>query len=139
MDPRLANWFASRDTGLSSKALALYLSSGVSTGDVPHDSADFGRCHRLLQHMGWQDRIGEMSKVSGRWAALVEIWPQLTAAFEREEHERVYALIKSVEANGYERDGYKVDRREDGSIASAHKGQEFTVSLGNGMRMGFGK
>lgn len=139
MDRKLAEWFASRDTGLSSKAIALFLSSGVSTGHVPSDSSDFGRCHRLLQWMGWQDRIGEMQAASGRWAELVSIWDKLTAAYEADDHEEVYRLIKSVEADGYERDGYTVERRPDGGIRSAHKkGGETTISLGGGMSMSFG-
>lgn len=138
MDKLLAEWFAGRDTGLSSEAIALFLSAQVSTGNVPHDSSDFGRCYRLLKVMNWQDRIGEMAKSCGRWAVLVEIWPDLTAAYEADDHKGVYRLIKSVEADGYERDGYTVERRPDGRIRSAHRGKSSTVDLGGGLSMSFG-
>ena len=121
MDRNLAEWFASRDTGLSSKAIALYLSAGVNTGNVPHDSADFGRCYRLLKHMGWENRISEMANASGRWAVLVEIWPALVAAYEAEDHNEVYRLIGCVEAEGFQRDGYRVEVGEDGRMRSAFK------------------
>ena len=129
MDRKLAEWFAGRDTGQSSKAVALFLAAGVSTGAVPHDSSDFGRCHRLLAHMGWQDRIGEMAKASGRWSVLVENWTALTAAYEAEDWEGFRRLLTSIEADGYERDGYNVDRAEDGSVRSATKGDAFTVRV----------
>ena len=139
MDKKLAEWFASSDTGMSSKAIALYLSGGVATHATPLDSSDFGRCHRLLIHMGWQDRIGEMAKVSNRWAVLTEIWPALTAAYDADDHKEVYRLINSVEADGYERDGFTVTRRTDGSMSSAFGGAGSKVSLGPGVSMSVGK
>jgi len=141
MDKKLAEWFAGNDTGLSSEALALFLAAGVPSQRTPSDSGDFGRCFRLLKHMGWESRIGEAAAASGQWAALVEIWPAITAAYEAEDHPGVYRLIKSVEADGYERDGYKVDRREDGSMRSAvgPKGFGGKIDLGNGVSMGFGR
>lgn len=131
MDRNLAEWFASSDTGLSSKAIALFLSAGVASGRVPADSDDFGRCHRLLKRMGWQNRIGEMSESSGRWAALVEIWPQLTKAYEAGDHKEVYRLIGSVEADGYRRDGYTVTTAPDGRIRSASKGKNENMRMGD--------
>lgn len=128
MERKLAEWFVSNDTGASSKAVALYLASGVTDGCVPHDSADFGRCYRLLAHMGWQDRISEMASATGHWSVLVEIWPQLTAAYEADDHSEVYRLLKSIEADGYERDGYTVVRRPDGGISFASKNGAFTMS-----------
>ncbi len=130
MEKKLAEWFACGRTGLSSKAIALYLSAGVPTHNVPHDSSDFGRCHRLLTLMGWHDRIGEMAQVSGQWAVLVEIWPALTAAYEAEDYEEVYRLIGSVEAEGYERDGYEVARGADGRMRSASRKGDSTARLG---------
>ena len=139
MDKKLAEWFAGRDTGLSSQSIALYLSAGVATHCTPSDSSDFGRCHRLLAHMGWQDRIGEMASMSNRWAVLTEIWPTLTAAYLAEDYKEVYRLIKGVEADGYERDGYTVTRRPDGTVASAFRGSSAKVDLGNGVSMEFGR
>ena len=139
MDKRLAEWFAGHDTGMSSEAIALFLSAGVAVGRVPSDSQDFGRCHRLLKHMGWESRIGEMSEASGHWSALVEIWPELTAAYEAKEYELVYELIKSVEVDGYRRDGYDVQTDERGRLRSASKGKATVLSMGNGMSMSFGE
>lgn len=105
---------------------------------MPHDSDDFGRCYRLLNHMGWQNRVGEMAGASGRWAVLVEIWDQLTAAYEREDHKRVYALIGSVQADGYERDGYTVERGEGGRIRSASRKDGRAAFDMGGFQMGVG-
>ena len=139
MDRRLAEWLSGTDVGSSSKAIALFLSAGVKSENVPHDADDFGRCHRLLVYMGWQDRIAEMAAASGRWAALVEIWPLITAAYEHEDWAEVYRLIGSVEADGYERDGYTVERGKGGRIRSARRedGRQ-TIALGGGMKMSFG-
>lgn len=139
MDKKLAEWFGSNDTGLSSKAIALFLSSGASTGHVPSDCDDFGRCYRLLKHMGWENRITEMAEASGRWAALVGIWPQLTEAFEKQDYKAVYFLIKDVEVDGYKRDGYTVRVDTNGRMLSASKGEARTISLGNGSSVSFGQ
>jgi hypothetical protein len=132
MEKKLAEWFASNDTGTSSKAIALFLSAGISTGSVPSDSADFGRCYRLLKHMGWESRIAEMAEASGRWAVLVEIWPQLTEAFEKQDYEAVYSLINGVEVAGYKRDGYTVQVDESGGMRFASKGNAATFSMSFG-------
>ena len=138
MDRNLAEWFGSHDTGSSSKAIALFLSAGVKSENVPHDSDDFGRCYRLLKRMGWQSRIKEMTAASGRWAAVVEIWDKITDAYEREDHKEVYRLIGSVEADGFERDGYEVVRGSDGRMRSAsRKDGRSTFDLG-GVKMSFG-
>lgn len=50
--------------------------------DYPHDSGDFGRCHRLLEAVPeFMVRIEEMAQRSPQWAALVEHWDELTKLY----------------------------------------------------------
>ena len=53
------DWLLSRDTGISSETiLAVMTGSEIERPGVPHDTADFGRCHRLLGHFPeWRSRM----------------------------------------------------------------------------------
>ena len=107
MDVRLAEWLASGDTGISSKAIAMWLSAGVryrhwGHGE-PSDGADFGRCYRLLKVIPeWRSRIGEMAACGGKWPALVSRWDEIEAVYLREiakepgSAHSTYALMKQV-------------------------------------------
>ncbi len=141
MDVRLAEWFAGRDTGLSSKSIALFLSAGVRASGPPSDGSDFGRCYRLLEHMGWRDRIGEMADHGPMWATYVARWDDIEKAYLSEINDkvgRVYDLMKLIEADAYEAAGYAVARRDDGTMSSAHKQDAFVHDLG-GIKMSGGK
>lgn len=83
---RLNEWYAHGETGLSSKAIARALISGDfrDSHAYPHDSGDFMRCQRLLEHMGWEDRIKEMAVVSETWKRLANHWRFLVATFYSE-------------------------------------------------------
>lgn len=93
-------WAAGRDTGTSS--LTIY---GALTGtpsphdrsDVPHDSADFGRCYRLLKLFPeWRNRLGEVAKKHSKWRGLADAWGELETLYEVE--------LQTGKANGlYER------------------------------------
>jgi hypothetical protein len=70
-------------TGASSTALLARM-LGASPDDAtfghPHDPSDFGRCHRLLEHVPeWRTRLPEMAACSAYWAALVDRWDEITA------------------------------------------------------------
>lgn len=53
--------------------------------DVPHDPADFGRCHRLLQLAPeWRAHLREVAEVYPAWAPFVDAWEELTALYEAE-------------------------------------------------------
>lgn len=79
---RMAEWLNGSDTGMSSKAIFHYMTLGVKNGAAPSDSADLGRCVRLLDRFPeWQPRMPEMSCVSDDWAALMSIWADLVRAY----------------------------------------------------------
>lgn len=87
-DPQM-RWFYGLDTGLSSLAIFAALADanvradcGVSSeGAVPRDAADFGRCFRLVDSMGWRDRLPEVAaKYPGtKWPAIVSGWDEIAA------------------------------------------------------------
>ncbi len=90
----LAAWFAGDDTGLSSRALAALLGplvgqewarDAVRAADrahTPADSADFGRCVRLLDAVpGLREHLPRMAEVSPTWARLVGRWDELERLF----------------------------------------------------------
>ena len=85
MDKRLAEWFASRDTGLSSECVALFLSAGVSNGSTPMDLNDWGRCMRLLDRLPeWKERMAEMGDAGRGWPAFAERWTELADTWKAE-------------------------------------------------------
>lgn len=82
---RLGKWINGYDTGLSSKAIFLYMTLGIKGGATPSDPSDFGRCLRLLEAFPeWKARLPEMASVSEEWAALVLHWAELEDCFLRE-------------------------------------------------------
>jgi hypothetical protein len=142
MDKKLAEWFSSHDTGMSSKAIATWLSARVPGGRPPSDSADFGRCYRLLLHMGWRERIGEMANAGKLWEYIAGKWDIIEAAYLEDvaggTGDKCSAVMGPIWADAYEHAGYTVVRQEDGSVHSAMKDLSGVVSMGNGMRMSFG-
>jgi hypothetical protein len=140
MDKNLAEWFASYDTGISSTSIALFLSAGVKYGAPPSDGSDFGRCYRLLNHMGWRHRIIEMQDHGPIWAEYAERWGEIEAAYLAEIEKRggrCYPLMKRIEADAYERARYNVTRDKDGGLSSYTRGDEHMFSLGNGLTVKF--
>lgn len=105
---RLIGWFASDDTGMSSKQIAAWLAAGVRMPcrDHPYDPSDLGRCLRLLEIIPeWKPRIGEMASVSPAWAALVARWDELAQCMADEvgidcskgrRAPETYALMRSI-------------------------------------------
>ena len=86
---RLLKWLLSDDTGISSEAIAAKM-NGLEPprqwGSHPHDTGDFGRCHRLLVIMPeYSDRLDEMRELSPEWAALVEDWDDITRLYLHDE------------------------------------------------------
>ncbi|MCW2763354.1 MAG: hypothetical protein JWR85_3555 [Marmoricola sp.] len=84
MDKRLAEWFASNDTGSSSKSIALWLAAGVTGhhgADTPSDPSDLCRCLRLLDRIPeWKVRIAEMAGAGGLWPTFAERWSEIEAS-----------------------------------------------------------
>ena len=76
---RAAAWWASRDTGVSSEAIARHM-QGLRKDCTwaPLDLYDFGRCVRLLDRIPeWKERLGEMSTFGPAWAEIVGAWDVL--------------------------------------------------------------
>lgn len=140
IDPRLADWLASGDTGTSSKAIMLWLSARKVAdtwgADTPSDAGDFGRCMRLLERIPeWKPRMAEMAEAGGLWPTFSKRWPELTRVYldecggkvpakgDRINCPRTYALLKKVHDEAY-----------------ANDRPDFTeVKMGTGMTMRFGK
>jgi len=103
-----AAWLALHDNGLSSECIADQMCGMVPTGNHPWDGDDFGRCERLLiLYPEWRARLHEMKAVSPIWAALVERWDEIVAAWWHDtilrQHNpkaksgwQCYALIHSI-------------------------------------------
>ena len=85
-----AAWLKSWDTGISALTIYHVLGHGLPVGDwprpgVPHDPADFGRCHRLLAVApGWRERLGEVADCHPAWRPFVDRWDDMTDLYEKE-------------------------------------------------------
>lgn len=82
-DP-LDAWLRSTDVGLSALSIAWVLSGHDprirdARENVPHDGEDVGRCVRLLDRMGWRDRLSEVAAEFPRWAPIVARWDEIEA------------------------------------------------------------
>lgn len=136
MDPRIAEWLTSGDTGLSSKNIMIYMSSGVkpkSWHDLspPADPSDLGRCLRLLEQFPeWKSRMPEMAELGGAWPTYVKHWDEMTALMAEEagidwskakEAPRTYAFMRKVREEAYA-------ARNDGVKS---------VKIGSGVTMSF--
>lgn len=78
-------WMMAGKTGVSSKTI-LHVMEGTpppSMGpDTPHDPADFGRCHGLLEAIPeYRARLGEVAEKYPAWVGLVREWNKLTAMY----------------------------------------------------------
>lgn len=97
MSREIVKWLGGRDTGESSKAIALSaLGEMPKNPSYPHDDSDFGRCHRLLEaapdaHKGLEVLAQDGGDV---WAALVPRWLEITNAFLSDGG--CYELLKSI-------------------------------------------
>lgn len=99
-------WIDNGDTGISSETI-WSVCSGLPLpriGAPPCDPADFGRCHRLLQVMpAWRPRLTAVADRFPAWVALVEVWDELTALYERDAPSgRCDALYARLQALGKE-------------------------------------
>ncbi len=83
---RALAWLGGLDTGLSSQTMCITLLGGISARKRhPQDSADLGRCLRLLELVPeWRGRLGELAALSLEWAALVGAWDEIEALYREE-------------------------------------------------------
>src|SRR6266702_3517315 len=80
--------------------------------DVPHDPADFGRCHRLLQLMPeWRAQLHKVAEVFPKWKPLVDAWNELEALWLKEKPSGrcplLYERMHVLEEEGVLLDGWK--------------------------------
>lgn len=104
------DWLASRDTGVSSGTIfsvLMRVNLPYREPDIPHDSADFGRCYRLLARFPeWKARLDEVSAKYRFWAPFVRDWDTLTSMYESAQasnlwdgfNHRLQALVTEAEA-----------------------------------------
>lgn len=85
---KVLKWFATGRVGLSSKCMAVYLTTGevdVRGGSYPHDPDDLNRCLLLLNEVPeLREHLHKMSKVNKVWSNLVEDWDALESCFLNE-------------------------------------------------------
>jgi hypothetical protein len=102
----LMAWFASDDTGTSSKWMAHVCAGGPPTRrDYPYDPADFGRCYRFLRAVPQaREHLHKLKDSGPVWAAYVDRWDEMERLYEDELPTRrvpkLYALMLAIrEAN----------------------------------------
>jgi hypothetical protein len=102
----VAEWIASDDTGLSSRALCNALTNYPRkvTRAYPRDPEDFGRCHRMLATLGLRHRINEAAAISPVWARMVARWPEMEALWLEESPSgwapKLFALMQKISGGG---------------------------------------
>jgi hypothetical protein len=133
---RLASWFSSNDTGISSKAIAAHMSGGDADDGwgwgYPSDPDDLGRCLRLLELFPeWKPRIAEMASRGPGWAGLTARWDEIAASMIDEvgigwekarSAPKTYDLMKAAIGEGYRADpNYQCTFNERGHLRSSQR------------------
>lgn len=153
LEKRIAEWFASSDTGLSSKAIALWLWQkkkderwGPAT---PSDVGDLARCLRLLEIIPeWKQRIPEMADAGGLWPTFVKHWDEIVEAFMAEcggtipaqygewpDCSKTYELMQAANDAAYRSDnpGFSEVKFDSGTLAGCtvrlEKDSEFSAAF----------
>lgn len=99
-----AEWRSSWDTGVSSLTIYSVFAGGTlpdGAPGVPHDPADFGRCHRLLKVAPtWRDNLHRVAERFPAWRPLVDRWADLERLYEEElptgKAPKLYALMQEL-------------------------------------------
>jgi hypothetical protein len=82
---KVIEWMAGHDTGSSSKAIAVHMTTGSCDGSYPYVPSDLGRCLRLLELFPeWKPRIGEMARYGKVWAAYIDRWDEIAGSMADE-------------------------------------------------------
>ncbi len=94
----IIKWFASSDTGTSSKCLIYFLTiKEVGIKDYPFDSADLGRCIRALEKLPFlQKDLIKAKEISKEWEYIIDNWSLLIDLFKREKYQEVYAILNKA-------------------------------------------
>jgi len=106
MSGAIIRWLGARDTGISSKAIALTALGEMPEGAAhshPHDGGDLGRCLRLIAAA--PEAKAGLDKLAADggpyWAALAARWDELSAAHAEDiakpgKPGRTYDLMRSI-------------------------------------------
>jgi hypothetical protein len=91
-------WMESDDTGLSSRYLAISLSGRCAPQLAwPHDSADFGRCVRMLDAVPeLRGRLDLLEHAPEPWPKLWARWEEAEALYRAGHGKELDALIREV-------------------------------------------
>ncbi len=98
IEKRAAQWAATGNTGISSKAiLAVMVGKPPKSAFChPHDGGDLGRCIGLLDAVPeYRFRLGEVAALSPEWAALINHWDELESMW-RSKHDGLYKRMKEI-------------------------------------------
>jgi len=82
MRDKVLNWMMTGRVGASSKAMATHLCGAQCDGSYPHDPDDLNRCLLFLEAVPEaRAELPRMATVNKTWAALVQRWDEIEAAF----------------------------------------------------------
>ena len=85
---QVLDWFANGERGLSSEAMALYLTHRKmprSAWHYPSDPDDLQRCVKLLHAVPWmREVLHELRELGPVWSAYVHHWHELEATLIEE-------------------------------------------------------
>lgn len=92
----LTAWLASDDTGASSLYMASVLTGEfIAENHYPRDTADFGRCMRLVAAVPELEvKIREMARHGREWAVVAAHWYEWSEVYKADDGKRLYRLMK---------------------------------------------
>lgn len=103
IEDRRIEWLRNGERGVSSETIHDFFAhrGEIHKAGYPHDSADFGRCYKLLELIPeWRARIHELGNIRGLtgqvWAALAKEWDVLEKRYHDGDLTTVNALMKKI-------------------------------------------
>jgi len=86
MEKKILKWFATKNTGVSSKAMAFAAVGIENKGNfancTPSDPADFNRCLVLIDSVPEiKEKFSDIAKLSQEWAVVISRWDELEKIF----------------------------------------------------------
>ena len=82
---KIIQWYASGDTGLSSKHMAAVAAGAKGDGSYPHDPHDLGRCIRLVETVPEiKERFPIIANTTKEWAIVIANWDELCSMYSVE-------------------------------------------------------
>lgn len=97
----IAQWFNCDDTGESSKYMASVLDAGstrlpIQTYAFPYDIDDFGRCLRMVEATGSEDKVYLMLGTGKEWRFIATIWERMAALYKAGKYPELYELLQEA-------------------------------------------